>query len=107
VARARTERNALPVFIRYSHPDAKFANKLTAHLVKHNTHVWIDSWELNVGDSILTHVQEAIQESSALLIILSKASVNSAWCRKELNAGVMRELDEKRVLVLPVLFRRL
>jgi hypothetical protein len=93
----------LPVFISYSHADAKFANKLAAHLVKHNTHVWIDSWELNVGDSILAHVQGAIQESSALLIILSKASVNSEWCKKELNAGLMRELDEKRVLVLPVL----
>ena len=48
-------------------------------------------------------MQEAIQESSALLIILSDASVNSEWCKKELNAGLMRELDEKRVLVLPVL----
>lgn len=93
----------MPVFISYSHADATFANKLAAHLVKHNTHVWIDSWELNVGDSILAHVQKAIQQSSALLIILSKTSVASAWVSKELNAALMRELDEKRVLVLPVL----
>jgi len=93
----------LPVFISYSHADAAFANKLAAHLVKNNAHVWIDSWELNVGDSILAHVQKAIQESSALLIILSKVSVESAWVKKELNAALMRELDEKRVLVLPVL----
>jgi hypothetical protein len=93
----------LPVFISYSHADAVFANKLAAHLVKNNAHVWIDSWELNVGDSILAHVQKAIQESSALLIVLSKASVESAWVKKELNAALMRELDEKRVLVLPVL----
>jgi hypothetical protein len=32
-------------------------------------------------------VQEAIQESSALLIILSKASVNSDWCKKEVDFG--------------------
>jgi len=56
-----------------------------------------------VGDSILNRVQEAIQSSSALLIILSKASVASEWCKKELNAGLMRELDEKKVIVLPVL----
>lgn len=93
----------MPVFISYSHADAVFANKLGAHLVKNNAHVWIDSWELNVGDSILTHVQKAIQESSALLIVLSKTSVESAWVKKELNAALMRELDEKRVLVLPVL----
>jgi TIR domain len=93
----------MPIFISYSHADRVFVNKLAASLVKHNAHVWIDSWELNVGDSIVSRVQEAIKDSSALLVVLSKASVASEWCKKELNAGLMRELDEKRVLVLPVL----
>jgi TIR domain len=93
----------MPIFISYSHADKAFADKLAFNLVKHDAHVWVDSWELNVGDSILNRVQEAIQSSSALLIILSKASVASEWCKKELNAGLMRELDEKKVIVLPVL----
>jgi len=93
----------MPVFISYSHADKTFVDKLAANLVKQNAHVWLDRWELNVGDSMLNRVQGAIQESSALLIVLSKASVASEWCKKELNAGLMRELDEKRVLVLPVL----
>jgi len=93
----------VPIFISYSHADKAFVDKLAANLIKHDGHVWVDTWELNVGDSILNRVQEAIQASSALLIVLSKASVASEWCRKELNAGLMRELDEKRVVVLPVL----
>lgn len=93
----------MPVFISYSHSDAEIVNKLAAHLVKNNANVWVDTWELNVGDSILNKVQDAIQESSALLVVLSKASVQSEWCKKELSAGLMRELDEKRVVVLPVL----
>lgn len=93
----------MPIFISYSHTDSDFVNRLAAHLVKLNTHVWVDTWELNVGDSILEKVQQAIQESSALLVVLSKASVVSEWCKKELSAGLMRELDEKRVIVLPVL----
>ena len=93
----------MPIFISYSHADKTFVDKLATHLVKHDAHVWVDTWELNVGDSILNRVQEAIQESSALLIVLSKASVASEWCKKELNAGLMRELDEKKVIVLPVL----
>lgn len=96
------ERN-MPVFISYSHKDGEFANKLGAHLVKQRANVWIDTWELNAGDSILDKIQEAIVESSALIILLSKDSVSSAWCKKELNAGLMRELDEGKVLVLPVL----
>ena len=93
----------MPIFISYSHVDRAIVNKIAAHLVKENAHVWVDFWELNVGDSIVGRVQEAIQESDALLIVLSKASVASEWCKKELNAGLVRELEEKRVLVLPVL----
>jgi hypothetical protein len=93
----------MPIFISYSHSDKAFVDKLALNLVEHDAHVWVDTWELNVGDSILNRVQEAIQTSSALLIVLSKASVTSEWCRKELNAALMRELDEKKVVVLPVL----
>ena len=93
----------MPIFISYSHEDKDFVDKLAVNLVKHDAHVWVDTWELNVGDSILNRVQEAIQVSSALLIVLSKASVASEWCKKELNAGLMRELAEKKVIVLPVL----
>lgn len=92
----------MPVFISYSHQDKEFADKLATHLVKNNAHVWVDTWELNVGDSIINKVQEAIQSASALLVVLSSASVQSEWCKKELSAGLMRELEEKRVLVLPV-----
>ncbi len=93
----------MPIFISYSHADKTFVDKLAKKLVENDAHVWVDTWELNVGDSILNRVQEAIQVSSALLIVLSKASVASEWCKKELNAGLMRELDEKKVVVLPVL----
>ena len=93
----------MPIFISYSHQDKDFVDKLAANLVKHKARVWIDSWELNVGDSIIEKVQEAIQESSALIVVISKASMESEWCKKELSSGFLRELEEKRVVVLPLL----
>jgi hypothetical protein len=93
----------MPIFISYSHSDKKFVEKLAAHLVKNNAHVWVDTWELNVGDSILNKVQQAILESGALLVVLSAASVQSEWCKRELSAGLVRELEERRVIVLPAL----
>lgn len=93
----------MTIFISYSHEDKLNVDLLAAHMVKRNASVWVDTWELNVGDSIIQRVQEAITESDALLVILSKASVESEWCKKELSAGMIRELDEKRVVVLPVL----
>lgn len=93
----------MAVFISYSHNDKVFVDKLAAHLVKNRARVWVDRWELKVGDSIIQRIQSAIKEADALIVVLSKAAVESEWCKKELTAGLVRELEEKRVVVLPVL----
>ena len=93
----------MPIFISYSHRDKGFVDRLAVQLVRYKVSVWLDRWELHVGDSLISRIQEAISGASALLVILSKASVASEWCRKELNSGLVRELEEKRVVVLPVL----
>jgi hypothetical protein len=93
----------MPLFISHSHADKAFVDRLAANLAARKTYVWIDRWELNVGDSLISRIQEAITDASAMLFILSKASVASEWCKKELSAGLIRELEEKRVVVLPVL----
>ncbi len=96
----------MSVFITYSHEDKNFVDRLAANLVKHKTRVWVDRWELHVGDSIIDKIQDAIQESDALIIVISKASMKSEWCKKELSCGLLRELEEKKVLVLPALLEK-
>lgn len=93
----------MPFFISYSHADKAFVNKLAIALVERKRNVWLDKWEMSVGESLIDKIQDAIQDASGLLVVLSKASVESNWCKKELNGGLIRELDERRILVLPVL----
>jgi hypothetical protein len=93
----------MPIFISYSHSDKAFVDRLATQLVRRNVNIWLDRWELSVGDSLLDRIQEAVDGASALLVILSKASVSSEWCKKELSAGLLRELEEKRVVVMPVM----
>lgn len=93
----------MPIFISYSHQNKTFVDRLAAQLVQRNVNIWLDRWELSVGDSLVDRIQEAVDGASALLVILSKASVSSEWCKKELSAGLLRELEEKRVVVMPVM----
>ncbi|MEN8134439.1 MAG: toll/interleukin-1 receptor domain-containing protein [Thermodesulfobacteriota bacterium] len=93
----------MPIFISYSHENKEFVDKLAMQLVHRNVNVWLDRWELSIGDSIIDKVQEAVDGASALLVILSKASIASEWCKRELSSGFLRELEEKRVVVMPVL----
>lgn len=91
----------MPIFISYSHQDKGFVDALARNLVYARHNVWIDTWELNAGESLLDRVQEAIGESDAILVVLSENSINSEWCKREVNAGLIRELDEKRAILIP------
>ena len=91
----------MPIFISYSQKDRKFADTLAENLALNRHHIWMDRWELNVGDSLLDRIQAVLTDSSAILVLLSTNSVESEWCRRELNAGLMRELEERRTLLVP------
>jgi len=95
----------MPIFISYSHNDGDFVERLAKQLVAHKVSIWLDRWEMHVGDSLIDRIQTAITDASALLVILSPDSVDSAWCKKELNSGLIRELEERRIVILPVLIR--
>ena len=61
----------------------------------------MDRWELALGDSLTEKIEGALTSADAILVILSKNSVESQWCKRELSAGLMRELEERKVLVMP------
>ena len=77
----------MPIFISHSHQDKDFVDVLAVQLIQYKEHVWVDRWELQVGDSLIEKIQSAIKTASALIIVLSKASVASAWCKKRIECG--------------------
>ena len=92
------------LFVSYSSKDKKFAKKLAEDLTSFGVKVWIDFWEMKVGDSLNKKIQVGISASSWLGIILTPNSVNSSWVEKELNAALIRELEKKDVFILPLLY---
>jgi len=93
----------MPVFISYSHKDREFATRLAANLVRNKANVWLDEWEVAAGESLIENIQSAIQGASALVAVFSKASVASVWCKREVTAAIQKELEERRVVVIPAL----
>src|ERR1051325_7328532 len=91
------------LFISYSHENESFVNRLIARLVESRVAVWYDRVEIKVGESLFEKIQGAIQSADFLAVVLSKASVQSTWCKEERKAGLLRQLEERRVVVLPLL----
>lgn len=90
------------VFISYSSKDGEFVSKLAVDLKSRGISVWYDQWKLKVGDSLIERIGTAIKTQDYIIAVLSKASVKSAWVLKELSSGLIKELEERRVVVLPV-----
>ena len=93
----------MSIFISYSHKDKDFVDKLGLKLVAKRIKVFIDRWEMKLGDSITNKIQDAITDASFLMVILSKNSIACDWCKREITTGLMLELDKRRIVVLPIL----
>jgi ActR/RegA family two-component response regulator len=90
-------------FISYSSKDRRFVRKLATDLKRRGAQVWLDEWEIKVGDEIRQRIEHGISEYEYFVVILSKHSVESTWVEKELNAAFMKEVTKKRIVILPVL----
>jgi hypothetical protein len=92
-------------FISYSHKDKPFVSKLVGDLASMGANVWVDLVEMKVGDSIVRKIQDGIEESEWLIIVLSPDSVESKWVKTELSAALVNELEKDKVFILPLLYR--
>jgi len=76
----------------------RFAEKLCAKGID----VWFDKWEIFPGDSLVEKIfEEGLKETHALIVVLSRQSVNKPWVREELNAGIVKRI-ESRTRIIPV-----
>jgi hypothetical protein len=94
------------VFISYSTDDAPFAASLADALRGRDLGVWFDQKEIHVGDSLMKRIGDGLRANDFIIVVLSPSSVRSAWVQRELAEAMTREINEKRVVVLPVLARR-
>jgi hypothetical protein len=91
------------VFLSHSHSDKSFARRLAADLRNAGHSVWIDEAEINIGDSLITKIRDGLDQVDFVCAIISKTSIESAWVEKELEIASNREIDERRVVVFPLL----
>jgi len=91
------------LFISHASGDKKFAVRLAEDLRQLHHKVWLDEWELRVGDSIISEISHGIEDADSVVLILSKRSVQSKWVEREWQTKYWQEITEKHIRVLPVL----
>ena len=75
----------MQVFLSYSGADRDFARQLASQLSKRGYDVWDSSDQLFPGDNWHLKIGEALQESKAMVVLLSPDSMKSQWVRREIE----------------------
>ena len=91
------------VFICHATEDKPFARRIATHLRQAGAEVWLDEWEIKVGDSIVEKINAGLRGATHLLLLLSATSVRKPWVRREFSSALMRQLADNSVRLLPVL----
>lgn len=73
------------IFMSYSHVDANIANQLGAAIDHAGITYFRDVKHINWGDRIDAAVQTALEDSNALFVIISPASLKSLWVPFEIG----------------------
>ncbi len=94
------------IFLSHSRQDKDFVQRLTKDLRRNGHVVWIDESEIRVGDSLIEKIRDGIDKVDFVAAILSKTSVQSEWVKRELDVAMNREIESKRVIVLPIMIEK-
>src|SRR5262245_26921314 len=91
------------IFLSHSWKDKNFVKRLAKALDSYGIRVWLDEAEINIGDSLIQKIGEAINETDFVGVVLSGNSINSEWVQRELNLAINKEFNIRKVVVLPIL----
>lgn len=92
---------ATRIFVSYTRDDSEQALKLTHELKTAGVNVWLDQLDIPPGARWDQTVEEALEQSTCLIVILSPRSVASQNVMDEVSYAI----DEKKE-ILPVLIER-
>lgn len=95
----------MKVFISHSSTDKKFVRMLKDALLENSIQTWLDEDQLDLGDSLVTKLESALDTSSHLVIILSPSAVKSDWVKYELKKALDNQRTGLVQKIIPIKYR--
>ncbi|MDQ3799436.1 MAG: toll/interleukin-1 receptor domain-containing protein [Acidobacteriota bacterium] len=90
------------VFISHAHEDKdSVARPLTAKLRESGVKVWLDEFELKLGDSLRRSIERGLSQSKFGIVILSRNFFRKEWTQRELDVLLTKE-ETARKVILPI-----
>ena len=90
------------VFLSHSGKDKPIVRELAQRLKDDGLHVWFDEWEIRPGDSIVSKVDQALEESRTLVLAMSAGTFGSDWTMLEHHTWIFLDPSNEDRRFIPV-----
>ena len=91
------------VFISHRRSDVQQAEQLANEIRDAGHQVWLDEWNISLGDSIVERMNEGLEDATYVVVCYSSSGVMSPWMSREWMSALARQLNGYGVKILPVL----
>ena len=89
------------VFISHRAQDTVLAERLATELQQAGFQVWLDEWEIGIGDLITQRMNAGLANARYVIVCYSDTGVLSPWMSQEWMTALARQLEGQDVKLLP------
>lgn len=82
---------AYDVFLSHSSKDKPVVCGLAQRLKKNGLQVWFDEWEIKPGDMIGLKIENGLEQSRTLILVMSANAFSSEWVMLERHTAIFRD----------------
>ncbi|HEX8197071.1 MAG TPA: TIR domain-containing protein [Pyrinomonadaceae bacterium] len=90
------------VFLSHSSKDKPVVRELAERLKADGVCVWFDEWEIQIGDSIPSKIEQGLEESRILILAMSANAFGSDWVSLERGTAIFRDPQNKQRRFIPL-----
>ena len=98
-----SDRFEYDIFLSHSSKDKPAVRKLATRLRQDGVRVWFDEWNIEPGDSIPLKVEQGLEDSQALVLVMSRNAFGSDWVDLERHTAMFRDPTNKTRRFIPIL----
>jgi tetratricopeptide (TPR) repeat protein len=90
------------VFISHSSQDKPVVRQLAERLKGDGLRVWFDEWEIKAGDMISLKIEEGLEQSRTLILVMSVNAFASEWVTLERHTALFRDPTNAQRRFIPL-----
>ena len=90
------------LFLSHSSRDKDLVISVALDLNEKGITTWLDAFDILPGESIVSKINQGLENCEFILLFLSKNSVKSNWVTKEWETILWDEIDSNKVKIIPI-----